>query len=104
MPCKMCYNNLDLNDSRHCESAPNGSFSISLVLLLGLCLKLLSAESLTTLSLTVLYRNSAGFVYLRFENVAAAINAQHGMHLRWFAGRSISAIYMVCALLPLLNV
>ncbi|KAK4785931.1 hypothetical protein SAY86_002620 [Trapa natans] len=39
-------------------------------------------------------KNSAGFVYLRFENVAAAISAQHAMHLRWFAGRSISAIFM----------
>ncbi|PKI70320.1 hypothetical protein CRG98_009286, partial [Punica granatum] len=39
-------------------------------------------------------KNSAGHVYLRFENVAGAINAQRAMHLRWFAGRSISAIYM----------
>lgn len=40
-------------------------------------------------------RNTAGWVYLRFENVPAAMNAQRAMHLRWFAGRSISAIFMV---------
>lgn len=39
-------------------------------------------------------KNSAGWVYLRFENVPAAMNAQRAMHLRWFAGRSISAIFM----------
>ncbi|KAF8012017.1 hypothetical protein BT93_I0215 [Corymbia citriodora subsp. variegata] len=39
-------------------------------------------------------KNTAGWVYLRFENVQAAMNAQRSMHLRWFAGRSISAIFM----------
>ncbi|KAK4741332.1 hypothetical protein SAY87_024920 [Trapa incisa] len=39
-------------------------------------------------------KNSTGYVYLRFENVAAAMSAQRAMHLRWFAGRSIAAIYM----------
>ncbi|KAK3411535.1 hypothetical protein EUGRSUZ_I00287 [Eucalyptus grandis] len=39
-------------------------------------------------------KNTAGWVYLRFENVPAAMNAQRAMHLRWFAGRSISAIFM----------
>ncbi|KAL2905830.1 RNA-binding protein rsd1 [Bienertia sinuspersici] len=39
--------------------------------------------------------HSAGHVYLRFDNKEAAINAQHGMHMRWFARRLISAIFMV---------
>ncbi|XP_038694096.1 RNA-binding protein 39 isoform X2 [Tripterygium wilfordii] len=30
-------------------------------------------------------KNSAGFVYLRFETVEASANAQHAMHMRWFA-------------------
>jgi len=42
------------------------------------------------------YRRSAGFVYLQFETVEAASAAQRAMHTRWFAGRMISAIYMVC--------
>lgn len=41
------------------------------------------------------YRNSAGFVYLRFETVEAAMAAQRAMHLRWFARRLISALFMV---------
>lgn len=41
------------------------------------------------------YRNSAGFVYLRFETVEGAAAAQRAMHLRWFAGRQISALFMV---------
>ncbi|XP_050126835.1 uncharacterized protein LOC126603876 isoform X1 [Malus sylvestris] len=39
-------------------------------------------------------KNSAGFVYLRFEAVEAAAAAQRAMHLRWFAGRLISALFM----------
>ncbi|XP_028765957.1 RNA-binding protein 39 isoform X2 [Neltuma alba] len=37
---------------------------------------------------------SAGFVYLRFESVEAASAAQRAMHMRWFARRLISAIFM----------
>ncbi|KAK4264816.1 hypothetical protein QN277_025943 [Acacia crassicarpa] len=37
---------------------------------------------------------SAGFVYLRFETVQAASAAQQAMHLRWFARRLISAVFM----------
>ena len=40
-------------------------------------------------------RHSAGHVYLRFDNKEAAMNAQQGMHMRWFARRLISAIFMV---------
>jgi hypothetical protein len=40
-------------------------------------------------------RNSAGFVYMRFENMQAAINAQHALHGRWFAGKLITATFMV---------
>lgn len=43
----------------------------------------------------VAYRNSAGFVYLRFETVEAAMAAQRAMHMRWFARRLISALFMV---------
>lgn len=43
----------------------------------------------------VAYRNSAGFVYLRFDTVEAAMAAQSAMHLRWFARRLISALFMV---------
>ncbi|XP_016652287.1 PREDICTED: RNA-binding protein 39 [Prunus mume] len=39
-------------------------------------------------------KNTAGFVYLRFETVEAAAAAQQSMHLRWFAGRQISALFM----------
>ncbi|KAJ0097165.1 hypothetical protein Patl1_27667 [Pistacia atlantica] len=39
-------------------------------------------------------KNSAGFVYLRFESVEAAAAAQRAMHMRWFARRLISAIFM----------
>ncbi|KAI9165885.1 hypothetical protein LWI28_022274 [Acer negundo] len=39
-------------------------------------------------------KNSAGFVYLRFESVEAAAGAQRAMHMRWFARRLISAIFM----------
>ncbi|KAI9113968.1 hypothetical protein K1719_015219 [Acacia pycnantha] len=37
---------------------------------------------------------SAGFVYLRFESVEAASAAQRAMHMRWFARRLISAVFM----------
>ncbi|KAH8510493.1 hypothetical protein H0E87_008160 [Populus deltoides] len=40
-------------------------------------------------------KNSAGFVYMRFENMQAAINAQHALHGRWFAGKLITATFMV---------
>ncbi|KAJ8440956.1 hypothetical protein Cgig2_019985 [Carnegiea gigantea] len=39
-------------------------------------------------------KHSAGHVYLRFDNKEAAMNAQHGMHMRWFARRLITAIFM----------
>ncbi|KAI4310391.1 hypothetical protein MLD38_035372 [Melastoma candidum] len=39
-------------------------------------------------------RNSAGCVYLRFDNVTGAMAAQKAMHMRWFAGRAISAIFL----------
>ncbi|KAG6709215.1 hypothetical protein I3842_06G120600 [Carya illinoinensis] len=40
-------------------------------------------------------KNSAGFVYLRFENVQAAVAAQRALHGRWFAGKMITATFMV---------
>ncbi|KAE8721952.1 ribonuclease P protein subunit p25-like protein-like [Hibiscus syriacus] len=39
-------------------------------------------------------KNSAGCVYLRFDSTEAAGKAQRAMHMRWFAGRSISALFM----------
>ncbi|CAH8353702.1 unnamed protein product [Eruca vesicaria subsp. sativa] len=39
-------------------------------------------------------KNSAGFVYLRFDSVQAAVAAQRAMHMRWFAQKMISAIFM----------
>ncbi|KAL1337487.1 hypothetical protein HN51_032174 [Arachis hypogaea] len=39
-------------------------------------------------------KNSAGFVYLQFETVEAASAAQRALHLRWFARRLISALFM----------
>ncbi|XVE86619.1 hypothetical protein DITRI_Ditri18aG0048500 [Diplodiscus trichospermus] len=39
-------------------------------------------------------KNSAGCVYLRFDSMEAAAKAQRAMHMRWFAGRSISALFM----------
>ncbi|XVF17089.1 hypothetical protein REPUB_Repub10bG0088000 [Reevesia pubescens] len=39
-------------------------------------------------------KNSAGCVYLRFDSAEAAGKAQRAMHMRWFAGRSILALYM----------
>ncbi|CAN4075696.1 unnamed protein product [Withania somnifera] len=35
-----------------------------------------------------------GCVYLRFDSVEGASRAQQAMHKRWFAGRSISAIFL----------
>ncbi|KAL8060168.1 hypothetical protein ABFX02_02G006600 [Erythranthe guttata] len=40
-------------------------------------------------------KNSAGFVYLRFENTEAAMAAQRALHGRWFAGKMITATYML---------
>ncbi|KAF1892611.1 hypothetical protein Lal_00011079 [Lupinus albus] len=40
-------------------------------------------------------KKSAGFVYLRFETVKASSDAQHALHMRWFARKLISAIFMV---------
>ncbi|KAI3664994.1 hypothetical protein L6452_43609 [Arctium lappa] len=39
-------------------------------------------------------KDSAGYVYLRFESVEAAARAQQAMHKRWFARRLISAIFL----------
>ncbi|KAK8644484.1 hypothetical protein V6N13_123790 [Hibiscus sabdariffa] len=39
-------------------------------------------------------KNSSGCVYLRFDSTEAAGKAQRAMHMRWFAGRSISALFM----------
>ncbi|KAM7274749.1 hypothetical protein ACFE04_016615 [Oxalis oulophora] len=39
-------------------------------------------------------KHSAGKVYLRFESVEGASKAQQAMHMRWFARRLISAIYL----------
>ncbi|KAJ4715957.1 RNA-binding protein 39-like [Melia azedarach] len=40
-------------------------------------------------------KDSAGFVYLRFENSQSAIAAQRALHGRWFAGKMITASFMV---------
>ncbi|KAH9605743.1 hypothetical protein KSS87_003499, partial [Heliosperma pusillum] len=39
-------------------------------------------------------KHSAGHVYLRYDNKEDAMKAQQGMHMRWFARRLISAIFM----------
>ncbi|XP_019097901.1 PREDICTED: RNA-binding protein 39 isoform X2 [Camelina sativa] len=39
-------------------------------------------------------KNSAGFVYLRFETVQGAVAAQNVMHRRWFAQKMITATFM----------
>ncbi|KAL7104547.1 hypothetical protein ACP275_08G252100 [Erythranthe tilingii] len=39
-------------------------------------------------------KNSAGYVYLRFESIEAASGAQQAMHKRWFARKMISAIFL----------
>lgn len=40
-------------------------------------------------------KNSDGFVYLRFDNKQGAMDAQRALHGRWFAGKMISAIFML---------
>ncbi|XP_078441961.1 uncharacterized protein LOC144711784 isoform X2 [Wolffia australiana] len=40
-------------------------------------------------------KKSAGFVYLRFDLVASAVSAQRALHGRWFAGKMISATFMI---------
>ncbi|XP_010028763.2 RNA-binding protein 39 [Eucalyptus grandis] len=40
-------------------------------------------------------KNSSGFVYLRFEDTQSASNAQRALHGRWFAGKMITATFMV---------
>ncbi|KAL6494852.1 hypothetical protein OROGR_031652 [Orobanche gracilis] len=40
-------------------------------------------------------KNTAGFVYLRFERTDSAINAQRSLHGRWFAGKMITATFML---------
>lgn len=40
-------------------------------------------------------KNTEGFVYLKFDNTQAAMNAQRALHGRWFAGKMISATYML---------
>ncbi|GMY05407.1 RNA-binding protein 39-like isoform X2 [Fagus crenata] len=40
-------------------------------------------------------KNSAGFVFLRFENTQGAVAAQRALHGRWFAGKMITATFMV---------
>lgn len=39
-------------------------------------------------------KNSAGFVYLRFANSEAAMDAQRALNGRWFAGKMIGATFM----------
>jgi len=39
-------------------------------------------------------KNTAGFVYLQFDSVAAAGKAQQALHGRWFAGKMITATFM----------
>ncbi|PRQ24994.1 putative nucleotide-binding alpha-beta plait domain-containing protein [Rosa chinensis] len=39
-------------------------------------------------------KNTAGFVYLRFENTQAAIRARQVLHGRWFAGKKITATFI----------
>lgn len=40
-------------------------------------------------------KESAGFVYLRYENTQSAESAQRSLHGRWFDGRMVTAIFMV---------
>lgn len=40
-------------------------------------------------------KNSAGHVYLRFDNVNSAMGAQRALHGRWFAGKMITAMFML---------
>ncbi|CAD6212714.1 unnamed protein product [Miscanthus lutarioriparius] len=39
-------------------------------------------------------KNTAGFVYLQFDSVSAAVKAQQALHGRWFAGKMITATFM----------
>ncbi|KAF8672615.1 hypothetical protein HU200_049303 [Digitaria exilis] len=39
-------------------------------------------------------KNTAGFVYLQFDSVAASVKAQQALHGRWFAGKMITATFM----------
>ncbi|GJV98100.1 RNA-binding protein 39 isoform X2 [Tanacetum coccineum] len=45
-------------------------------------------------------KNSAGFVYLRFENAQSAVAAQRALHGRWFAGKMITATFMEFEKIP----
>ncbi|KNA12596.1 hypothetical protein SOVF_124470 [Spinacia oleracea] len=49
---------------------------------------------LDTAKVLGLFKHSAGHIYLRFDSKEAAMNAQRGMHTRWFGRRLISASYM----------
>ncbi|XP_010920083.1 uncharacterized protein [Elaeis guineensis] len=40
-------------------------------------------------------KNTAGHVYLRFDNITSAMNAQRALHGRWFAGKMITATFML---------
>ncbi|KNA05378.1 hypothetical protein SOVF_190900 isoform A [Spinacia oleracea] len=40
-------------------------------------------------------KNTEGYVYLKFDNTQSAMNAQRALHGRWFAGKMISATYML---------
>ncbi|KAG6487906.1 hypothetical protein ZIOFF_056644 [Zingiber officinale] len=39
-------------------------------------------------------KNSAGYVYLHFDDVTSSMKAQNALHGRWFAGKMITATYM----------
>jgi len=40
-------------------------------------------------------KDSPGFVYLRFADVTSCVKAQEALHKRWFAGKMVSASYML---------
>ncbi|XP_062204938.1 uncharacterized protein LOC133906987 isoform X2 [Phragmites australis] len=40
-------------------------------------------------------KNTSGFVYLHFDGVMAATKAQQALHGRWFAGKMITATFML---------
>lgn len=44
-------------------------------------------------------RNTTGFVYLRFDNSTSSSNAQHALHGRWFAGKMITATFMMMTII-----
>ncbi|RZB43312.1 RNA-binding protein 39 isoform B [Glycine soja] len=52
-------------------------------------------SKLGTLKHIYVDKKSAGFVYLRFEDTQSAISAQQALHGRWFAGKMITASFMV---------